>query len=170
MHLGCSGFTRPKRERGKQGSLIWNCCLRPPTEDENGDEEEEDEIPKQTVPVSNRPTQPTSRRSTSENPKISCSKCKYTIRKNIPRAVCITCGTPRHLACPRSQREEVRDSRREWSAAQAQETFPKPNQPHSHRRAQMLTTIRQQMSKTQPKSSSLMLLAAQLVREEYEKE
>ena len=53
-----------------------------------------------------------------------CAKCKHPIRHKVPKATCNDCGVYYHFVCmglPRSQREEIKDRRREWSYCSGRE-------------------------------------------------
>ena len=60
------------------------------------------------------------------NDKVSqeCAKCKHPIRHKALKATCNDYGAHYHLVCTgllRTQREEIRDGRREWSCCSGRE-------------------------------------------------
>ena len=106
-HLRCTKLTRNERERAKTGALSWICCLRSTMSNDQETENDQND----DVDNNDRVLQ-------------ECAKCKHPIRHKAPKATCNDCGAHYHLVCTgllRTQREEIRDGRREWSCCSGRE-------------------------------------------------
>ena len=120
-HFRCTRLTRNERERAKTRALSWICCLRSTMsndqkteDDQNDDVDNNDRVPQE------------------------CAKCKHPIRHKAPKATCNDCGAHYHLVCTgllRTQREEIRDGRREWSCCSGREMTESSLRPTSTRRS-----------------------------------
>ena len=126
-HIECTALIRRERERLNQGLRSWSCCDLPATMTMPNS----DILHPLHQPAMESFVTPVTFQSLLT---CTCSECHRVTKKSSPRAICITCGQSRQLACtylPR--RKSDRDRCREWrcrDTAQSPSTNTMPSRTH----------------------------------------